>query len=86
MPEGPCYTMSCPPVGKIIHSLKLVDYLHVQADNPWYNEYLETLTSEPLFCIMNYPRHIVGNLMEEYIGKQMFTLPPIWHWSSTADL
>ena len=28
-----------PPVRKIIHSLKLVDYLHVQADNPWYNYY-----------------------------------------------
>ena len=27
----------CPPVRKIIHSLKLVDYLHVQAINPWYN-------------------------------------------------
>ena len=25
----------CPPVRKIIHSLKLVDYLNVQADNPW---------------------------------------------------
>ena len=23
-----------------MHSLKLVDYLHVQADNPWYNYYL----------------------------------------------
>ena len=29
----------CPPVRKIIHSLKLVDYLHVQADNPWYYYY-----------------------------------------------
>ena len=29
-----------PPVRKIIHSLKLVDYLHVQADKPWYNYYL----------------------------------------------
>ena len=29
--------MGCPPVRKLIHSLKLVDYLHVQADNPWYN-------------------------------------------------
>ena len=29
--------MGCPSVGKIINSLKLVDYLHVQADNPWYN-------------------------------------------------
>ena len=31
----------CPPVRKIIHSLKLVDYLHVQADNPWYNYYVD---------------------------------------------
>ena len=30
----------CPPVRKIIHSLKLVDYLHVQVDNPWYNYYI----------------------------------------------
>ena len=29
--------MGCPPVRKIIHSLRLVDYFHVQADNPWYN-------------------------------------------------
>ena len=34
------YTMGCPPGRKIIHSLKLVDYLHVQADNPWYKYYL----------------------------------------------
>ena len=27
----------CPPPCKIIHSLNIVDYLHVQADNPWYN-------------------------------------------------
>ena len=30
--------MGCPPVRKIIHLLKLVDYL--QADNPWYNYYV----------------------------------------------
>ena len=29
-----------PPARQIIHSLKLVDYLHVQVDNPWYNYYL----------------------------------------------
>ena len=29
-----CYS---PHVLKITHSLKLVDYLHVQADNPWHN-------------------------------------------------
>ena len=32
--------LDCPPVRKIIHSLKLVDYLRVQADNTWYNYYL----------------------------------------------
>ena len=26
---------------EIIYSLKLVDYLHVQADNLWYNNYLD---------------------------------------------
>ena len=30
----------CPPVRKIIHSLKLVDYLNVQADKTWYNYYI----------------------------------------------
>ena len=30
----------CPHVRKIIDSLKLVDYLHVPAANPWYNYYL----------------------------------------------
>ena len=29
----------CLPVRKIIHSLKLVGYLHVEADKPWYNYY-----------------------------------------------
>ena len=33
----------CLPVRKIIHSLKLMDYLHVQADNPWYNYYITNL-------------------------------------------
>ena len=39
----------CPPVRKIIHSLKLVDYLHVQGDNPWYNYYLTTDMHNSLF-------------------------------------
>ena len=33
----------CPPVRKIIHSLKLMDYLHIQVDKPWYNYYSENL-------------------------------------------
>ena len=32
----------CPSVRKIIHSLKLVDYLHVQADNASNNYYVIT--------------------------------------------
>ena len=27
-------------IRKLIHSLKPVDYLNVQADNPWYNYYV----------------------------------------------
>ena len=41
----------CPPVRKIIHSLKLVDYLYVQADNPWYNYYLASY----FFLFYNHP-------------------------------
>ena len=32
---------ACAPVRKIIHSFKLVDYLHMQADNPWYNYHIQ---------------------------------------------
>ena len=43
----------CPPVCKIIHLLKLVDYPHIQADNPWYNYSLDDgfITK---FYFMNY--------------------------------
>ena len=34
------------PVRKIIHSLKLVDYLHVQADILWYNYYLGNIIAK----------------------------------------
>ena len=37
----------CPPVRKIIHSLKLVDYFHVQAENPWYNYYIISTSKFP---------------------------------------
>ena len=39
----------CPPVCKIIHSLKPVDYLHVQADNPWYNYYVNCTHSQSCY-------------------------------------
>ena len=41
--------MGCPPVRKIIHSLKLVDYLHVQAGNPWYNYYISPCQDSHLY-------------------------------------
>ena len=34
------YTKVCQPVLDIIHSLKLVDYLLLQADKPWYYYYV----------------------------------------------
>ena len=47
----------CPPVRKIIHSLKLADYLHVQADNPWYNYYLAGSWREGFL----WNEHIINN-------------------------
>ena len=31
------YTIVCPHVREKIHSLKLMDYLHVLVDKPWHN-------------------------------------------------
>ena len=55
----------CPPVRKIIHSLKLVDYLHVHADNPWYNYYVISMVNCGEFL-----QHTLSNYMQcfhEYI-------------------
>ena len=41
----------CPPERKIIHSLKLVDYLHVQADKPWYNYFIVQISLLLLSCV-----------------------------------
>ena len=59
--------MGCPPVRKIIHSLKLVDYLHVQADNPWYNYYVVTKISGGFFP--NH-KHIVTTNPEKLYKNQ----------------
>ena len=45
----------CPPVRKIIHSLKLVDYLHVQADNPLYNYYVLDIDAVGLVFVKRKP-------------------------------
>ena len=43
----------CPPVRKTIHSLKFVDYLHVQADNPWFNNYMSELLWSAIWWQLN---------------------------------
>ena len=50
------YIMVCPPVREIIHSLKLADYLLLQADKPWYNFYL-TLFSFLFACRLTSSRN-----------------------------
>ena len=54
----------CPLIPKIIHSLKLVDYLHVQVDNPWYN-YYSALSSNDL----DFSVHNLGKLAENLNSK-----------------
>ena len=44
----------CPPVRKIIHELKLMDYLHVQPDNPWYNYNIRLMYSRSLVLRLIY--------------------------------
>ena len=46
----------CPPVHKIIHSLKLMDYLHIHADNPWYNYYFTStlVLLTKCFCLVSF--------------------------------
>ena len=33
----------CPPVRELIHSLKLVNHLQIQADKTWYNHYMHVI-------------------------------------------
>ena len=42
----------CPLVHKIIHSLKLVDYLHVQVDKPWYNYYKSNVRETDILILI----------------------------------
>ena len=55
----------CPHVRKIINSLKLVDYLHVKADNPWYNYYLISL-----------PRSLSKGSLVNQVGRVDLCVPP----------
>ena len=57
----------CQLVRKIIHSLKLVGYLHVQADNPWNNYYLLLISiGYSSFCVV-YGIYLRGSGAPEYI-------------------
>ena len=61
----------CTPVRKIIHSLKLVDYLHVQADNPWCNYYLTSQSANQDLNTCHFMAHSL-NLHDSYITKFAF--------------
>ena len=41
-----------------VGGIKLVDYLHVQADNPWYNYYLTTKAVSNTRCLHSVGRGI----------------------------
>ena len=73
--------MGCPPVRKIIHSLKLVDYLHVQADNPWYNYYKAIFIKiVPTNIIIMYA------LILSYVHKIMHSLKLVDYLHVQADI
>ena len=58
---------ACPPVLKIIHSLKLVDFLHAQGDNPWYNYYLYPLLYEDVYVVRSSLTGLLDQVMGEYV-------------------
>ena len=53
----------CPPVREIIHELKFVDYLLLQADNPWYNYYVLRLRlqRDPVLAVSKDQRLEIGH-------------------------
>ena len=67
----------CPPVHKIIHSLKLVDFLKVQADNPWYNHYM-TVYLQGSVQGLNEPAHKILFLKGQQSLGQAWT-NEMWH-------
>ena len=46
------YTMVCLPVWELIHSLKLVDYVLLRGDKPWYNYYLTVIYKEGFSIVL----------------------------------
>ena len=62
---------------EIIHELELVDYLHVQADNPWYNYYINEKRISTYWEDQHIWVHILGgnisvsrhNLSRHYTGE-----------------
>ena len=53
-----------------VHMLKLVDYLHLQADNPWYNFYLYIVIK------MN-TINGTGNALNEYLNSSIALGPHV---------
>ena len=63
--------MVCPHVRDIIHPVKLVSYVHLHADNPWYNYYLKAY-------ILLYERIEKGvrNFRENLLYSSLITCNP----------
>ena len=70
-----------PPVRKIIHSLKLVDYLNVQADNPWYNCYLNSNNANLLFYLVFSCQGWVVRF-----GRFKLSVSPDVQWKATDEI
>ena len=58
----------------IIHSLKLVDYLHVQADNPWYNYYMSTEIEANNWFVMTFNLRMKTFATFTFVVKDIFNL------------
>ena len=54
----------CPPACKIIHLLKLVDYLHIKAGNPWYNYYLIKILLPSNFNIFQWKLALLSQTLQ----------------------
>ena len=64
--------MVCPPVREIIHELKLVDYLLVQADKAWYDYYVSR-TKESHFCPLVYDTTWRKYILESLRNRGAYT-------------
>ena len=66
------------PVRKIIHPLKLVYYLHVQADKPWYNYYMHVIPKRDCHCISAHALSLIILAKGETNSTELVDLGSCW--------